>query len=69
MITGELRFLPHQREERVQEEGGVALHEFGVRLLEALRPDGLLDVPQVRVEDRHQALVYQRTAKNDGEYE
>ena len=60
-----IRFLKylHQREERVQKKGGVALHEFGVGLLEALRPDGLLDVPQVRVEDGHQALVYQRSGK------
>ena len=53
----------HQREERVQKKSGVALHEFGVGLLEALRPDGLLDVPQVRVEDGHQALVNQRSEK------
>ena len=60
-----IRFLKylHQREERDQKKGGVALHEFGVGLLEALRPDGLLDVPQVRVEDGHQALVYQRSGK------
>ena len=57
-----IRFL-HQREERIQKKGGVALHEFGVGLLEALRPDGLLDVPQVRVEDGNQALVYQRSGK------
>ena len=53
----------HQREERVQKKSGVALHEFGVGLLEALRPDGLLDVSQVRVEDGHEALVYQRPGK------
>ena len=56
---------PHQREERVQKEGGVALHELGVRLPEAVGPDGLLDVPQVRMEDGYEALVYQRSGKTE----
>ena len=64
-LTWLLSLPPHQREERVQKEGGVALHELGVRLLEAVGPDGLLDVPQVRVEDGHQALVYQGSGKKN----
>ena len=60
---GALQMGSHQREESVQQKGGVALHELGVGLLESLRPDGLLDVPQVRVEDGHQALVYQGSGK------